>query len=37
MGERAEGREIATQARVSAVDFGWSIGRSSMGILEMAH
>ena len=37
MGERAKGREVPTQARVSTEDFGWSTGRPSIGRSEMAY
>jgi hypothetical protein len=37
MGERAEGREVPTQVRVSTEDFGWSAERASIGRLEMVH
>jgi hypothetical protein len=30
MRERAEGREVPTQVRMSIVDFGWNTGRPSI-------
>jgi hypothetical protein len=37
MGEKKEGREVPTPARVSTADLDWSTGRPSIRRVEKAH